>query len=468
MALQRSVGMGLQSFMRTSRKSLSDVLGSKGALATRIHVFLGNEAADPDSIVSSLCSAYLSHCERGTGAGYGDTTTEGTVACVPMCCIPRSDLALRRDTKLLFDMAGLDINDLICLDDNEEYGYDALHELQRRGLLSITLTDHNALASSVWSADATATLGSCVVEIIDHHTDKGEHAHVVGARRDIAFDAERGRELVGSACTLIAERALGPITIDPRSAKGSGEQGSTIEVDGELAMLLSGVILLDTSNMDPTVDKGRPRDDSALSRLLQAAQAEVAARGGREAMYVELQGAKSSPEFWTDLSAADALRLDYKRFQVEPNLKGEEDSARERPRPRFLGMSSLILPVSSLLDKPDVHTSLQGYLNTAAVPVDLLVCMCMVLVSGDRRNARRELLAVGSAAQLDALATFLSTDEGAVTMAVERMGERLVIEAEVERGGVLADAYRQGNVRMSRKQVGPILERFLSTVCPEK
>jgi hypothetical protein len=78
-----------------------------------VHLFIGNEAADPDSIISSLCSAFLFHSQQqteavaavGTGAvtGTGDgAATCMTCVAVPMCCIPRADLVLRRDTQLLF------------------------------------------------------------------------------------------------------------------------------------------------------------------------------------------------------------------------------------------------------------------------------------------------------------------------------------------------------------------------------
>ena len=77
-----------------------------------------------------------------------------------------------------------------------------------------------------------------VVEIVDHHLDMGGHAAVIGAQRNVAFDAETKKALVGSACTLVAE-VLSP----------------ELRADATLATLLGGVILIDTLNMDPAAAK---------------------------------------------------------------------------------------------------------------------------------------------------------------------------------------------------------------------
>lgn len=64
--------------------------------------------------------------------------------------------------------------------------------------------DHNAVSGGL------SELGGAVVEIIDHHADLGNHPGVQAGSRDIAFDASdgSGKALVGSCCTMVAERML--------------------------------------------------------------------------------------------------------------------------------------------------------------------------------------------------------------------------------------------------------------------
>lgn len=72
------------------------------------------------------------------------------------------------------------------------------------GRLRLTLVDHNAVSGVL------RDLGDSVIEIVDHHMDLEEHPSVRGASRDIAFDVRDGsrKALVGSCCTIVAERML--------------------------------------------------------------------------------------------------------------------------------------------------------------------------------------------------------------------------------------------------------------------
>jgi inorganic pyrophosphatase/exopolyphosphatase len=375
-------------------------------------------------------------------------------------------------------MAGLDINDLVCLDDttdsdsstgtNTATGLSSLPALQEKGLLSITLTDHNALAHKWGEGGAAAALDQAVVAIVDHHEDKGEHAHVRGSARNVAFDASTGREEAGSCCTLVAENFLLARHSNSSSsssmgiADGEGDGELTSSLPEDIALLLSGVILLDTCNMDAAVGKGRPRDAAALDALFAAMPPEK--RGMRDSIFRELNGAKTDPTFWAALSARDALRLDYKHFRVG--------------RGRALGMSSVLLSLSHLKNKDDLESALAAHFtpSVARKGVDLLVCMCMVVpeegIAGERR---RELMVVGSRIQLDALREFLDKDEAGKAMGAAIVGHRMILapapgaatESSVDAADaadevLMADCYAQANVRMSRKQAAPLLERFLA------
>ena len=55
-----------------------------------LHVVLGNEAADADSLISTLCHAY-----------FKQSCCSDDELFVPAAGIPREDLVLRRDVQLL-------------------------------------------------------------------------------------------------------------------------------------------------------------------------------------------------------------------------------------------------------------------------------------------------------------------------------------------------------------------------------
>lgn len=422
----------LKTFLRQTKNSLASAIKNQETFfqTNRIHVFIGNEAADPDSIVSALCLAYL---EQSSSAA---SPKDDGVLCVPMCCIPRADLALRKDTQLLFDMTGLDINDLVCLDDCDGFlGSINSIECQNDQPFAVTLTDHNELANK-WES-GTAWLADRIVAIVDHHVDKGAHSHVKPPARNIAFNSDTGREGAGSCCTLIAEAFLSKRAVDDTP------------LEDDVAALLSGVILLDTSNMSVEVGKGTSRDAAALEALWSAATT-IDLRASRDATFEKLRSAKTDPSFWLSLTAGDALRLDYKNFAVRASPDPEAYP------PLHLGMSSVLCSTEALRSKSDFSDAIARYIEAGGI-VNLFVCMAMITNDGPRR---RELLMVGTEAQLNELEAFIGSS--AAQMEATRI-LRVPMPGLSDECGIFIDCYSQGNLRMSRKQVGPLLEDFLAT-----
>ncbi|CAM9635918.1 unnamed protein product, partial [Choristocarpus tenellus] len=205
-----------------------------------VHAVVGNQACDADSICSAMCLAFLKSITPAVIAG--DDGVEKTIQFVPVMSIPREDLALRQEVLVLFDLCDVDPVSVVFSDEVD------LAALQAEGRLRLTLTDHNALAGN------HKGLSNSVVEIVDHHLDTKEHLEVDGDSRDIAFDAESvpGKALVGSCCTMVAERML---SLAPDS------------VAEDVARLLLGVILIDTANLDPKVDRATPRDNAVVEEL---------------------------------------------------------------------------------------------------------------------------------------------------------------------------------------------------------
>lgn len=226
----------------------------KPPFETSIHVVLGNEAADVDSISCAISLAYL-------------TQTSSTLRTIPVANIPRSELALRRDALLALSLANISPSDLLFIDDLQG------------GLAScvaLTLVDHNALAGH--QKDAT----SLVIGVIDHHADEGEHENV----------NPRVVEKVGSCSTLVAELLDETRMGEMRDA----------------ARLLACAIMLDTGNLKDGAKTTR-RDEKALARLGKVGDWD---EEKRIEVYEMLKQARRDVE---GMDARDLLRRDLKTVQ---------------------------------------------------------------------------------------------------------------------------------------------------------
>jgi exopolyphosphatase len=187
------------------------------AYSPRLHVVVGNEAADLDSIVGAIGRAFFLNQTSGYPA-------------VPLIDISRYDFRLRRDAELLFNFLEIDAAQLLFRE------FISLEGLGSQGRLRLHLVDHNILAP------ARRSLAPFVASILDHHADE---------KIDYPLCNEKVLETVGSATTLVAEQ-LSAELLEPT-----------------LAVLLLSAIILDTSNLK----SGRTtnRDEAAALALTKVA-----------------------------------------------------------------------------------------------------------------------------------------------------------------------------------------------------
>ena len=411
----------------------------------RFRVVLGNEAGDADSIVSSLALAYVRNLTRG---GDGKEI-------FPLVSVPRGDMSLRRDTSLLLEMCGIDTGDLVYVDDaaaqaltlsgNQPSVADTIGT-------ELILVDHNRLCLSL------SHLSGSVVEILDHHEDERVHENVLGPNRDIAFDSQTKHAEVGSTCTLVTERLFQIL----------GNEGSS-EVDASLSLALLSVILLDTMDMSPKAGKGTDRDEYAIEMLLKQTEwnrLEIpkSLRGCdlhnlfdengipiRPKLYKYLEGAKTDPEFWKDMSVRDCLRIDYKRFRTT-----------DANGPDF-GMSSVILPMRSFLGKFELVESLQQFMGRDGANVPLMAVLTIELVDG---VPNREMLLAGRKDLVKDVGDFLLLDESAAFLSIQEVKSDLAGGDSTKQSSaeeVIFRRFQQLNPRGSRKQVAPVLLGIMST-----
>ncbi|XP_060614030.2 exopolyphosphatase PRUNE1 [Anolis sagrei] len=223
-----------------------------------VHVVLGNEACDLDSMVSALALAFF----------LAKTSSESKAAFIPVLNIPRSDFPLRTESTFLLREQGIPENFLVFRDEID------LVALHKEGLLSLTLVDHHVLPSR------DAALEEAVVEVLDHRP----------------LERERGppckvtAELVGSCATLVTERIL---------------QGPAQVLDRQTAALLHATIALDCVNMAPEAGKVTPKDDHYASLL----ESRFPDLPSRNAIFEALQKAKFDV---SGLTTDQMLRKDLK------------------------------------------------------------------------------------------------------------------------------------------------------------
>ncbi|KAI1902322.1 hypothetical protein AGOR_G00043570 [Albula goreensis] len=205
----------MEGFLRSGSAALKGGQADSG-----IHVVLGNEACDLDSMVSAISFAYFLSKTSGSS---GRTP-------VPVLNIPRSEFPLRTDNVFHLRENGLAVEDLVFRDDVD------LQALHRAGRLALTLVDHNVLPST------DSDLEVAVVEVIDHHR----------LERQPSPSCPVTLEMVGSCATLVTERIA---------------QKAPEILDRQLAQLLYGTIVLDCVNMAPEAGKVTPKDSQYASLL---------------------------------------------------------------------------------------------------------------------------------------------------------------------------------------------------------
>ena len=428
-----------------------------------MRVTIGNEAGDADSIVSALVHGYVLQLEEEMSNNKKNSEPKTKYA--PLVGVPKADLPLRRETTLLLEMAGVDLDRLLFIDSPPSI---ASLLAQTDGAtcesnpLSISLVDHNRIRSSL------RHLGGSVAEILDHHEDEGYHTDAVPEGSDARNVAFRGRDaLVGSTCTLVAERM-----IQASDALMDGGEQSPIILDPSASLVLLGVILLDTMDMSPEAGKGTDRDLAAINALLdrtdwtklktdsmeESIRAVFIADGddasddprpNRATLHDILRNSKFDEKFWSDMSVYDCLRIDYKRF--EPSKISDSDAA-----PMAFGMSSVLLPLSSFLSKDDCAESIAKYMKEVDIPLCGILTMTIV-----DDTPHREMLLAGRPDVVDAGAEYLTKSDDAAFLEVK---EAKCTLNSTDDSGVKFRRFGQGNPKGSRKQVAPILMRLAATL----
>lgn len=339
----------------------------------------------------------------------------------------------RPETKYLLSLAGIvDLDhSLLTIEDDLP------------GVACVTLVDHNQLQvkSKDWTVDG----------ILDHHLDENAHTQScpiceTSDDRIIAFDHTSATALVASTCTLVVERWQ-----KYRYIQSNSTESATIPPT--LAILLLGVILLDSINLSPTAGKVTPRDLEAVEILQTETDwsklelpAELVVNGATGSpdpnlLFDTLQNQKFKSEFWDGLTALQALKLDYKSFNVDGDDRLGNRSA--------FGISSVLQSMSAFLKKPNIWKCISDEYFPA---VQVFVIMFMTVTNDI--PTRQIVLSSPDQTLIDSLVDFMKEDG---SMQIE-----VIDQTKDKKTGLFVVKVEQGNSKASRKQVAPIFMNFFS------
>ncbi|KAL7627507.1 Exopolyphosphatase [Parahypoxylon ruwenzoriense] len=416
----------LQAFLATARAALTAPPAKR---PVPLHFVVGNEAADLDSLCSTLFLAYFRSHAHGA-------LPHGTLH-IPLCHLPREDLALRPEFDAVLARGGVTTSDVLTL--SELPGQ--LRAEDTRWLL----VDHNAMTGALGRV-----YGGSVVGCIDHHEDEGV----------VPRDAEvRVVEKSGSCMSLVVEQCAEAWDGMMSRENCGPEEEEEKHINAQLAYLALAPILIDTTNLGNR-DKTTAHDERAVA----VAEAKLA---------LDPQAAYDRAQFFAHVSALkedisrlpfrDVLRKDYKEWDEEaavvPRSYGSAKVSGEGRKPKLkLGTSSIPQSFAFLVRKAGGEGQFVEELDAwcAEKDVDVVAVLTTCKNGGE---FRRELLVWGRTGP-EAV--------GAAKKFAEAYGERLGLGAwdggrlDAEDGdGSWRRCWTQARLENSRKQIAPMLREVL-------
>mmetsp|Transcript_18718 Transcript_18718/g.29741 ORF Transcript_18718/g.29741 Transcript_18718/m.29741 type:complete len:394 (-) Transcript_18718:86-1267(-) len=372
-----------------------------GGQRKKITFVMGNQASDLDSMVAAVVySFFLQSVSKVDDATFS-----------PLINIPRKHFGLRGEAAGTFAGAGIDANMLPFVDDLD------LRTLCEKKHANVVLVDHNKLANS------QSFLAPYVVGIIDHHKDDQQY---------VSSCKFRQIETVGSCCSLVAHQVL--------------KEAPEI-LTQEIATLLTSAILLDTSNMDPNIAKGTAKDKDALEQLEKAGGIKS---NGYSRLYSKLMEERMDI---SNLSSAELLIKDTKYGGISEK--------------RF-AIASIPLRLKDWIDK---DSKLLESWAQFSLEENLDALIVMTSFTMEEKNFCRELVIFGINTppqdKKDKEMWILPSIESGLLDSEEKLDlEKLKIldssikDLSSKYPKVFLAAYKQRNIKASRKQIMPLIEKL--------
>ena len=367
----------------------SYLLDSKSNFPSRniIHVVLGNEAADIDSIASSIVYAFFRE----------NINPKKEEIFIPVINIPKDDLRLRNEVIYLFSATGIKPENLIFIDQIN------LKELAEEKKIKVILVDHNKISHK------QEFLSAHIEEVIDHHADEKTYNNIL-----------KTIEKSGSTATLVGEKII---------------QDARFVLDKESAIILSGAILIDTSNLSYKSGKTTEKDEKILNYLI--AEYKI----NRTELYTNLSMEKRNI---SDMSSRDILRKDYKEW-----IMGKKKT----------GFSSVNIPFQTWLKKdPGLLEEINKYY------VENSLDIFFIIIAYTDTEFKRELIFFSrDSSLLDKIYFYLQKSGGRLFPV--QLGARIPGKKADENTAMpgAIRLYILGETLWSRKRLQPILKTFFTS-----
>lgn len=201
-SFERQCLVPLHKDLKSLKAKVAEALDSHD---TVVHVVLGNESADVDSIAAPIARAKSLSLK----------STSPNEIYIPVINIPREQLRLRRDVLYLFSILSIKAKNLVFVDEIP------LLQLWSHGRLRLHLVDHNELT------DHQSYMKNSVISLVDHHADE---------KIDYPLCSKKNKIItrVGSVSSLIAKNLL---------------ETTDNQLHKSWAQFLLAAVLLDTRNL---------------------------------------------------------------------------------------------------------------------------------------------------------------------------------------------------------------------------
>jgi hypothetical protein len=193
--------------------------------------------------------------------------------------------------------------------------------------------------------------------------------------------------------------------------------------------------------MDEKADKGTKRDLDALNDI------QLITTIDKQQLFEELRDCKNDLVFWNSLSSFDCLRLDYKLFISNNNIK--------------IGISSVLMSLQSFIEtKSDLIESINNYFNNENKDNNINVLIIMGFTLTPLQS--REIIIITKSSilndnkEINELNQYMNNNNlDLVESVINKEKENIFKNNNLE-----IKCFSQKNIKFSRKQVAPILLKF--------
>lgn len=316
---------------------------------------------------------------------------------IPLIKVPKADLELRPELKYVLNTIGLDYKKLVTID-----------EVDTTHATDIVLIDHNHLTAPL----NTEEWNNHVIGVLDHHVDEKLYLNI----------PMRVIDMVGSCVTLVL--------------KQFGVSSSSSWLDEDIARLAMAPLLVDTVNLKWDLGRTTEADVEVYNILSSMTLTAAQAHESTESYFKAIEKVKSEVD---SMSNYDILRRDYKEFS---DVNGYR-----------IGTSAVTWHFDAWVKRENgsagsIVKAAKDYAKERELDMEVI----FTAYDHDREGAgdyRREL------------AVFvINHDLLGVKKSLEENKE-LGLKSHHFKDSTDNEFYQQGNVKMSRKQVWPLLKQLI-------